>query len=56
MTEAAFAEWADESRVLAEEAAPAVAEVVLEDADVRAYVSRLWAEDWDCPEDAVYDR
>lgn len=21
----------------------------------RAYVSRLWAEDWDSPEDAVYD-
>lgn len=25
------------------------------DADMRAYVSRLWAEDWDSPEDAVYD-
>jgi hypothetical protein len=23
--------------------------------DVRAQVSRLWAEDWDCEEDAVYD-
>lgn len=23
--------------------------------DVRGYVSRLWAEDWDSPEDAVYD-
>lgn len=21
----------------------------------RAQVSRLWAEDWDCPEDAAYD-
>lgn len=27
----------------------------IEDRAVRAYVSRLWAEDWDCPEDAVYD-
>jgi hypothetical protein len=25
------------------------------DADVRAYVSRLWAEDWDSDEDAGYD-
>lgn len=25
------------------------------EADMRAYVSRLWAEDWDSPEDAVYD-
>lgn len=25
------------------------------DEEVRAYVSRLWAEDWDSPEDAVYD-
>jgi hypothetical protein len=24
-------------------------------ADERAYVSRLWAEDWDCDEDAAYD-
>jgi hypothetical protein len=24
-------------------------------ADERAYVSRLWAEDWDSPEDSVYD-
>ena len=23
--------------------------------DERAYVSRLWAEDWDNPEDAIYD-
>lgn len=23
--------------------------------DERAYVSRLWAEDWDCDEDAAYD-
>jgi hypothetical protein len=23
--------------------------------DERAYVSRLWAEDWDSPEDTVYD-
>lgn len=23
--------------------------------DERAYVSRLWAEDWDSPEDSVYD-
>jgi hypothetical protein len=22
---------------------------------IRAYVSRLWAEDWDSPEDSVYD-
>lgn len=22
---------------------------------MRQYVSALWAEDWDCPEDAVYD-
>lgn len=22
---------------------------------VRDYVTHLWAEDWDCPEDAVYD-
>lgn len=27
-----------------------------EDEDVRAYVSRLWAEDWDSPEDSAYDR
>jgi hypothetical protein len=26
------------------------------DDDVRQYVSRLWAADWDCPEDEVYDR
>lgn len=26
-----------------------------EDIEVRAYVSRLWAEDWSCPEDWVYD-
>jgi len=25
------------------------------DGDVRAYVSRLWAEDWDCEDDAIYD-
>jgi hypothetical protein len=25
------------------------------DDDVRAYVSRLWAEDWDSAEDSVYD-
>jgi hypothetical protein len=25
------------------------------DEDVRAYVSRLWAEDWDSAEDSVYD-
>lgn len=24
-------------------------------ADERAYVSRLWAEDWDSPEDSAYD-
>lgn len=30
MTEAAFEEWADESRALAEEAAPAVAELFRE--------------------------
>ena len=23
--------------------------------DERAYVSPLWAEDWDSPEDAIYD-
>lgn len=23
--------------------------------DERAYVSRLWAEDWDSPEDSIYD-
>ncbi len=23
---------------------------------MRAYVSRLWAEDWDCPEDSVFDQ
>lgn len=22
---------------------------------MRSYLSRQWAEDWDCPEDAVYD-
>lgn len=26
-----------------------------EDAEVRAYVSALWSEDWDSTEDAVYD-
>ena len=26
-----------------------------DDADQRAYVSRLWAEDWDSAEDAAYD-
>ena len=26
-----------------------------EDAD-RDYVSKLWAEDWDCPEDSIYDK
>jgi hypothetical protein len=25
-------------------------------ADERAYVSRMWAQDWDSPEDSVYDR
>lgn len=25
------------------------------DRHVRSYVSRLWAEDWDNPEDALYD-
>jgi hypothetical protein len=32
-------------------------EMVHEDSDdhVRAYVSRLWAEDWDSPEDSLYD-
>lgn len=28
----------------------------VEDEDVRMYVSDLWAEDWDSPEDAVYDQ
>lgn len=23
---------------------------------MRAYVSRLWAEDWDCPEDGIFDQ
>ncbi|MGE5829658.1 MAG: hypothetical protein ACM30G_15060 [Micromonosporaceae bacterium] len=27
----------------------------LSDEEVRAYVSRLWAQDWDCPEDGAYD-
>ncbi len=27
-----------------------------EDASVRAYVSHLWTEDWDCAEDSVYDK
>lgn len=38
---------------------PVVAESEFErevDEDVRAYVSRLWAEDWDSPEDQIYDR
>ena len=26
-----------------------------EDAAVRDYVSQLWAEDWDSPEDEIYD-
>lgn len=26
-----------------------------DDEFMRSYVSRLWAEDWDSPEDAVYD-
>ena len=31
-------------------------DVFADDAEAeRAYVSRLWAEDWDSPEDAVYD-
>jgi len=25
------------------------------DSDARDYISRLWAEDWNSPEDAVYD-
>ncbi|MBN9098864.1 MAG: hypothetical protein J0I49_12240 [Pseudonocardia sp.] len=28
---------------------------VMTDGEERAYVSRLWAEDWDSDEDAVYD-
>ncbi len=28
---------------------------VEEDQDVRAYVSALWADDWDSPEDQFYD-
>jgi hypothetical protein len=28
---------------------------IFDDHDERAYVSRLWAEDWDCPEDAAYN-
>lgn len=27
----------------------------VEEQDVRAYVSALWAEDWDSPEDQSYD-
>ena len=27
----------------------------LTDEEVRAYVSRLWGQDWDCAEDADYD-
>jgi hypothetical protein len=26
-----------------------------EERDRRGYVSQLWAEDWDCPEDSIYD-
>ena len=26
-----------------------------EEADERAYVSRLWAQDWDSPEDSAWD-
>ena len=26
-----------------------------DEVDERAYVSRLWAEDWDSTEDAIYD-
>lgn len=26
-----------------------------EDEEMRAYVSALWAEDWDSPEDGIYD-
>lgn len=26
-----------------------------EDREVRDYISRLWAEDWDSPEDSAYD-
>lgn len=28
----------------------------MSDGEVRDYVSRLWAEDWDSDEDAVYDQ
>jgi hypothetical protein len=31
------------------------ANAMLLDDDDRETVSALWAEDWDCPEDAVYD-
>lgn len=31
-------------------------ETFAEDSAERAYVSRLWAEDWDSPEDTAYDR
>lgn len=27
-----------------------------DDEMIRAYVSRLWSEDWDSPEDTVYDK
>lgn len=30
-------------------------QVTLPEASERAYVSRLWAEDWDSAEDAIYD-
>lgn len=29
--------------------------VIREDAPERDYVSQLWAEDWNSPEDAIYD-
>lgn len=29
--------------------------VVQDEVSERAYVSRLWAEDWDSPEDSIYD-
>ncbi len=40
--DAEFAAWADESAEIADEA-------------VRGLASTRWGEDWNCPEDAVYD-
>lgn len=34
---------------------PQLVGVEVAEAEARAYVSALWAEDWDSPEDRVYD-